>query len=386
VVDPEAPDRLTDEAYDGRSSAIAYGSQQALGGIGVWRHLKDAAQPILHIRVSDGDGSGGVSRLFLHYDHRLLADRRGPPPPLGYIVENREIRRALLARAKELPRLRHLTPAKVAGAERGNGCATLHLADGRAIAARLLVAADGRNSPLRNDAGIGITQWSYPQTGIVCTVQHERPHEGVAHEHFLPAGPFAMLPMVPLNGQNRSSIVWTERNEIAAAMLALDDDSLGREMERRFGLSLGRLRPASRRFGYPLSLSHADRYADHRLALVGDAVHAIHPIAGQGLNLGLRDVAALAECIVDACRLGLDPGQSTALERYERWRRFDTMALIAVTDSLNRLFSNDLAPLRLVRDLGLAAVNQAAPLKRLFMRHAMGVAGDPPRLVRGEPL
>jgi 2-octaprenyl-6-methoxyphenol hydroxylase len=386
VIDAEAPDRMTDEAYDGRSSAIAYGSQQALEGIGVWRHMKDAAQPILHIRVSDGDGSGGVSRLFLHYDHRLLADRRGPPPPLGFIVENRETRRALLARAKELPRLRHLSPAKVAGAERSAGHATVHLADGRAIAARLLIAADGRNSPLRGEAGIGVTQWSYAQTGIVCTVHHELPHEGVAHEHFLPAGPFAMLPMVSIAGQSRSSIVWTERDEIAAAMLALDDETFGLEMERRFGLSLGRLKPGSRRFGYPLSLSHADRYVDHRLALVGDAAHAIHPIAGQGLNLGLRDVAALAECIVDAQRLGLDPGQSTALERYERWRRFDTMALIAVTDSLNRLFSNDLAPVRLVRDLGLAAVNQVAPLKRLFMRHAMGVIGDLPRLVRGEPL
>jgi 2-octaprenyl-6-methoxyphenol hydroxylase len=386
VIDAEPPDSMTSAAYDGRSSAIAYGSQRALAGIGIWKHLSGAAQPIRHIRVSDGDGSGGVSRLFLHYDHRLLQEKRRAPPPLGFIVENREIRRALMARAKELPPLRHLTPARIDRTERDSVTATAHLADGRAVAGKILIAADGRTSPLRAEAGIGVTQWNYPQTGIVCTVNHELPHEGVAHEHFLPAGPFAMLPMVPAGEQQRSSIVWTERNEIAASMLALDDNAFGAEMERRFGLSLGRLRPASRRFGYPLSLSHAERYIDHRLALVGDAAHAIHPIAGQGLNLGLRDVAALAECIVDAWRLGLDIGNSIALERYERWRRFDTMALIAVTDSLNRLFSNDLAPVRLVRDLGLAAVNQIAPLKRLFMRHAMGVVGDLPRLVRGERL
>jgi 2-octaprenyl-6-methoxyphenol hydroxylase len=386
VVDAESPDRMTDEAYDGRSSAIAFGSQQALASLGIWKHLAGAAQPILHIRVSDGDGAGGVSRLFLHYDHRLLRDRRGPPPPLGFIVENLEIRRALLARAKELPSLRHEAPARIGGMERNGAAVTARLADGRSIAGKLLVAADGRNSPLRTEARIGLTQWSYPQTGIVCTVNHDLPHAGVAHEHFLPAGPFAMLPMVPAGKQQRSSIVWTERNEISAAMLALDDDRFGLEMERRFGPSLGRLRAASRRFGYPLSLSHADRYIDHRLALVGDAAHAIHPIAGQGLNLGLRDVAALAECIVDAWRLGLDIGNAIALERYERWRRFDTMALIAVTDSLNRLFSNDLAPVRLARDLGLAAVNRIAPLKRFFMQHAMGVVGDLPRLVRGERL
>jgi len=386
VIDAETPDHMTGDAYDGRSSAVAYGSQQALAGLGIWKFLSGAAQPIRHIRVSDGDGAGGVSRLFLHYDHRLLRDRRGPPPPLGFIVENREIRRALLDRAKKLSRLRHIAPARIERTERSGVTATAHLSDGRAIAGKILIAADGRTSPLRTEAGIGVTQWSYPQTGIVCTVNHEIAHESVAHEHFLPAGPFAMLPMVPAGKQQRSSIVWTERNDVAAAMLDLNEDDFAAEMERRFGMSLGRLRPASRRFGYPLSLSHAERYIDHRLALVGDAAHAIHPIAGQGLNLGLRDVAALAECIVDAWRLGLDIGNALALESYERWRRFDTMALIAVTDSLNRLFSNDLPPVRLVRDLGLAAVNQIAPLKRLFMRHAMGIVGDLPRLVRGERL
>jgi 2-octaprenyl-6-methoxyphenol hydroxylase len=208
---------MTGEAYDGRSSAIAFGSQQALQGIGVWRHLKDAAQPILHIRVSDGDGAGGVSRLYLHYDHRLLADRRGPPPALGFIVENREIRRALMTRANELPRLRHLAPARVSRAERGGGNATPHLADGRAIAAKLLIAADGRCLPLRSEAGINVTQWNYAQTGIICTVHHELPHEA------WPTG-ISCRPVLrhATDGAgrraNRSSIVWTERNEIAAAM------------------------------------------------------------------------------------------------------------------------------------------------------------------------
>ena len=301
-------------------------------------------------------------------------------------MENRVIRRALLNRLAELSAVAHVAPASVAAVERTPDAAVLRLKDGRSIAGRLAVAADGRNSPVRAAAGIRATQWAYAQTGIVCTVAHEKPHGGVAHEHFLPAGPFAMLPMVDGEGVHRSSIVWTERHELAPAMMALDDAAFAAEIERRFGPSLGRLRPIGGRFAYPLTLVHAERYVDHRLALLGDAAHAIHPIAGQGLNLGLRDVAAMAEAIVDAQRLGLDIGDSLALERYQRWRRFDNLVLMAVTDSMNRLFSNDIAPLRLVRDLGLAAVNHLPPLKRLFTRHAMGMTGDLPRLVRGERL
>ncbi len=245
-----------------------------------------------------------------------------------------------------------------------------------------MAACDGRNSPLRRAAGIRTIEWNYPQVSIVCTVSHEAPHRGVAVEHFLPAGPFAILPMTG----HRSSIVWTERADLAPRLMALDDAGFTRELARRFGDFLGALEVVGPRWSYPLSLMHAERYSAPRLALVGDAAHVIHPIAGQGLNLGIRDIAALAELVVDARRLGLDIANPDALERYERWRRFDNVMLAAVTDGLNRLFSNALPPVKLARDLGLAAVDRLPPLKRFLMRHAMGVVGDLPRLVRGEPL
>ncbi|MFZ5791353.1 MAG: UbiH/UbiF/VisC/COQ6 family ubiquinone biosynthesis hydroxylase [Pseudomonadota bacterium] len=386
--------------YDGRSSAIAEGSKRVLEGLGLWAGMARAACPILDIRVSDARVGEPASLLFLHYDHRDLAEpaavrgagigrRRAPPAkpgPMGYIVENRAIRMALLAAVAARPQIRHLAPADAVGFARHDGMAELRLKDGTSFLARLVVAADGRGSPIRAAAGIRITAWDYPQSGIVCTIGHELPHGHVAHEHFLPSGPFAVLPMVDDESGHRSSIVWTETRELVPAIMALDPDAFAREIERRFGTSLGRIRLLGGRWAYPLRLQHAERYVAPRLALVGDAAHAIHPIAGQGLNLGLRDVAALAETIVDAHRLGLDIGVGEPLARYERWRRFDNMMLMAATDLLNRLFSNDLAPLRLVRDLGLGAVNRLPPLKRLFMRHAMGLVGDLPRLTRGERL
>lgn len=372
VVDRETPAAMLAEPFDGRTTALAYGSQRLLAGIGLWPHVAAAAEPILEIRVADG-----ASPLFLHYDHRALGDA-----PLGWIVENRVLRRGLFARMAELPGLLHLAPRTVLGVAYGAGGATAELSDGSRVRARLVAAADGRGSPLRRAAGIGVVEFPYPQTGIVCTVRHAEPHRGVAVEHFLPAGPFAILPMTG----RRSSIVWTERKDLAPRLMALDEAGFAAELGRRFGDFLGALAIEGPRWSYPLSLLHARRYAAPRLALVGEAAHAIHPIAGQGLNLGIRDVAALAELVVDARRLGLDIGNPGLLRRYESRRRLDSLLLAAVTDGLNRLFSNEVAPLRLVRDLGLAAVERLPPVKRLFMRHAMGTLGDLPRLLRGEPL
>ncbi len=394
VVDREDPAAQLDEGFDGRSASIARGSQQALEGIGLWDHLKDEAEPILDIRVSDGRVGAAASRLFLHYDHRDVDEG-----PLGFIIENRMIRRALHARSGGLAaQLTRRAPCELVELERMAGRVTARIADDEGVAqvtAQVAISAEGRDATLRERAGIGTTKWEYGQSGIVCTVAHERPHHGVAHENFLPSGPVAMLPMT--DGEDgegskkgrrvhRSSIVWTERQALVPAMMALDAPAFSGEIQRRFGDSLGALRAIGGRWAHPLSLIHAERYVDHRLALVGDAAHSIHPIAGQGLNLGLRDVAALAETLVDARRLGLDLGAADVLARYERWRRFDNLMLIVATDSLNRLFSNDLGPVRLARDLGLAAVNRMPPLKKLFMRHAMGLVGDLPRLIRGQAL
>lgn len=392
LIDKADPAGFTEAAYDGRSSAIARGSQQALAALGIWRELAPAAQPILDIRVSDGRLDRPASRLVLDYAHDEVAERAvpgAPPAPLGYIVENRAIRSALNACVARAERLTVLAPAAVArlALPRDAGPVRFSLDDGTQISARLLIGADGRGSAVRAAAGIRTTEWAYPQSGIVCTVGHERPHNGLAHEHFLPSGPFAMLPMVDgPDGQPRSSLVWTERRALVPAMMALDDAAFGHELERRFGRTLGRLRPLGRRWAYPLSLMHAERYTAPRVALVGDAAHVIHPIAGQGLNLGLRDVAALAETVVDAHRVGLDIGDAGVLAGYQRWRRADNLLLTVVTDGLNRLFSNDIGPLRLARDLGLAVVDRLPPLKRAFMRHAMGLTGDLPRLIKGERL
>lgn len=370
VVEAGDPEAALDAGFDGRCSAIALSSKRMLVRLGLWEELAPDAAPMLDIRVSEGS-----SRLFLHYDHRDVGTE-----PFGFMVENRLLRRALLTCMRQQPGIRLIAPDRIVQLERfGDGVAA-RLASGGRLRAPLVVAADGRASRIRDEAGIRVTRWAYGQTAIVCTVRHQRSHDFVAHEHFLPAGPFAILPLLP---GDRSSIVWTERAALAPLIMGGSDAQFLAELGRRFGDFLGTLALEGPRFSHPLSLQYAERSIDRRLALVGDAAHAMHPIAGQGLNMGFRDVAALAELLDDAKQRREDLGDARLLARYQRWRRFDNTLMLAMTDGLNRLFSNDIAPIRLARDLGLAGVNRMPPLKRLFMRHAMGIAGPLPRLMQG---
>ncbi|HEX3429872.1 MAG TPA: FAD-dependent monooxygenase [Rhizomicrobium sp.] len=374
LVDPLPPSKTLAVEFDGRVSAISYSSARMLEVLGVWKKLKGDAEPIRDILVTDAKIGHSPSPFSLHFDHREIGE------PLGYIAENRHIRAALLERAAAAETLEIANPDRVGGFAPASSSVTVQLESGRTVSAHVLVAADGRESASREQVGIGVISWSYPQRGIVATVEHERPHNGVAYEHFLPSGPFAILPMTG----NRSSLVWTEREEIAGSLLTLPQPDFEDEIARRFGAHLGSIRVHGPRWSYPLSFHLAREYVRSRFALIGDAAHGIHPIAGQGLNLGFKDVAALAEVLLDAARLGLDFGTPDVLRRYERWRRFDSFALAAATDGLNRLFSNDFPPLRLVRDLGLGIVDGIGPLRRFFMRHAGGAVGELPRLLRGE--
>lgn len=373
VVDRESPGRAkntrADAKTDGRVSAIALSSQRLLEGVGAWDSLGPFAQPIEHIRVAEAG-----TPYFVHYDAREVGNE-----PFGFMVENRILRRELGRRISDLDGLALFAPAKIATLERGPFGVEAQLADGRRIRAMLAVAADGAGSRTRTDAGIGTAKAAYGQTAIVCTVRHERPHCAIAHELFHPAGPFAILPM---QGR-RAAIVWSERQDLGPLFSALGPDAFAEELTRRAGDFLGRMRLDSPRWTYPLSVQFAHRMVAERLVLAGDAAHALHPVAGQGLNMGLRDAAALADVLAEAKGLGLDLGSAQVLERYGRWRRFDNALMLAMTDGLVRLFSNDLGPLRQLRGLGLSAVNRVPPLRRLFARHAMGVVGDLPRLMRG---
>ncbi len=372
IIEAADPAALARPGTDGRSIAVALSAQRVFAGCGVWPLMAAEAEPILEIRVTDG-----AAPVFLHYDHEAIGDE-----PFGWIVENTTIRRAVHRRLTELPGAHVLAPARAVAVERHATHAAITLADGRKLRAALVVAADGRASATRQGAGIGVQVFPYHQSGIVCTLAHAEPHHGVAHERFLPSGPFAILPMTG----NRSSIVWTERLHLADAIIGQNDADFLAELETRFGDFLGPIALAGPRFHYPLTLQIAARAIDRRLALVGDAAHGMHPVAGQGMNMGIRDVAALAEAVVDASRLGLDIGGPDVLERYQRWRRFDNLLMLGLTDALVRLFSNEIAPLKLARDLGLAAVQAMPGMKRVFMKHAMGVVGDLPRMMRGELL
>ena len=373
VVDTLSPEKALDAGFDGRVSALAYSSVRMLTALGVWPHMAGQAQPITEILVTDGKPDAPASPFSLHFDSAEVG-----APSLGHIVENRHIRAALYAAIPA--NLSYIAPAGVTRLEQAPGHAIVHLSTGEKIRSALAVAADGRDSKLRGQQGIGVVGWSYPQTGIVATVAHERPHNGVAYEHFLPSGPFAILPMT----QNRSSLVWTEARSKVPAMMALGEDEFNAEVARRFGSHLGATKVVGGRWIYPLSFHLARNFFRPRFALAGDCAHGIHPIAGQGLNLGLKDAAALVETLLDAARLGRDIGALDTLKRYERWRRFDSLAMAASTDALNRLFSNDIAPLRHLRDLGLGVVDSIGPARRFFMRHAGGDIGKLPKLLKGE--
>lgn len=364
-------------AFDGRAYAIARGSRALLQAAGLWDRLPDPPCPIHGIRVSDGKTGRQAAPFFLHFDvaEAGLAPASSVESAFGWLVEARALRRALNGLLHDAPHLEVHAPATVEVIRRAEGAEVI-LASGARLACRLVIAAEGRESPLRHAAGIPITRFSYRQSGIVAAIAHERPHNNIALEHFLPAGPFAQLPMSPTaEAEHVSAIVWTERPAVAQRLMALDNPAFGVEISRRLGSHLGALRPIGRRWLYPLSALHAHRYIDTRLALVGDAAHGIHPIAGQGLNLGFQDAIALADLVIEALAKGADPGDLALLARYQKARRGPNLLMLATTDALDRLFSNDFPPLRLARDLGIAAVHRLPPLKRLFMRQAMGLPG-----------
>ena len=372
LIDRDTPADQRQDAFDGRGSAVSLASKRVLAGLGIWDAIEEKG-PILDIRVSDGP-----SRLFLHYDHRTVGDE-----PMGWIIENRFLRRALHKIVAQTPNVDWLAPAAAAGFERGPGWVSLTLTDGRRLTAPLLVGAEGRKSQVRDWAGITVRRIDYRQTGIVCAVEHEKPHNGIAHERFLPIGPLALL---PLEHPNRSSVVWTEDPAKVADFLALSDEDFAFEIERRFGPWLGKLSMVGPRWNYPLTALMANRFYGDRIVLAGDSAHGVHPIAGQGVNLAFRDAAALAEIVADGLRLGLDPGSMESLGRYETWRRFDSFASAAAFDGLNTLFSNDALLVRAARDFGLGLVDRLPALKRRFVAEAAGLTGDLPRLFKSERL
>lgn len=369
VVDAAPLPPMALPAFDGRAFAIALGSRRLLDAAGVWGMLPEPPGPILGIRVADGRPGERASPLSLHFDHADVGDE-----PFGWMVEARALRVALNARLPLLPGLSVFAPA-TASVERAAEGVGIRLSTGQVIRASLVVGAEGRHSPLRRAAGIAVTRLDYHCLGIVGAVAHEKPHHNQALEQFLPSGPFAQLPMNGIDGHPHvSAIVWTERTAIARRCLALDDAAYGRQIAARIGDHLGAVTPIGRRWSYPLSAMHAVRYTGERLALVGDAAHGIHPIAGQGLNLGFRDVAALSGLVIAAVAAGADPGAPTLLARYQAARRPDSLAMLGTTHVLERLFTSRLPPLRLARRLGIAAVDRMPGLKRFFAGRAMGLA------------
>lgn len=376
VIDARPAPARAERGFDGRAYALAQASKRLLSAIGVWPALLAEAQPILRIMASDGRAGEGAAPFFLNFNAAEIEEG-----PMGFMVEDRHLYAAFLD-AMAAAGVRLLSSESVVAQDVEPGGIRVTLASGGTITARLLVGCDGRASGTATRAGIGRTGWGYGQTALVTAVEHDLPHGGTAHQFFMPEGPLAIL---PLRG-NRSSIVWSERDARAAAIQALPDADYLAALRPRFGQFLGNITLAGDRFTYPLSLTLANRFVAQRVALVGDAAHGVHPIAGQGLNLGLRDVAALAEVLSDAARRGEDIAAIDVLERYERWRRFDTTVMALGMDTVNRLFSNDNPLLRLGRDIGMGAVSALPGLRRRFMRQAAGLEGDLPRLMRGLPV
>jgi 2-octaprenyl-6-methoxyphenol hydroxylase len=377
LIDALAGTVRQEDDFDGRSYALALTSTRLLEGIGVWNAVAPNAQPMLEIKVTDGRAGDGPSPMFMHFDHAEIEEG-----PMGFMVEDRHLRRVLMEAVGETDGITLLDCETVVAQQVEATGVTLTLASGKTLRSRLAIGADGRGTGTGARAGIKRIGWEYGQTALVCAIAHELPHHGVAHQFFMPPGPLAILPLT----ENRSSIVWSESTANAAAIHGLPDEAYLDVLRPRFGSFLGEVSLAGARYTYPLGLSLAHRMVASRVALVGDAAHGVHPIAGQGLNAGMRDIAALAEVIADAARRGEDIGSDAALARYQEWRRFDNTTLALATDSFNRLFSNDNPLVRVARDIGMAAVNGLPGLRRRFIREAAGLTGDLPRLMQGKPL
>ena len=377
VVDARQPDARAETGFDGRAYALSIASKRLLGAIGVWGDLADKVQPILQIKASDGVAGQRPAPFFLTFDHAEIEEG-----PMGFMAEDRHLYAAFLA-AMRAADVTLISGESVVAQEAGAAGVSVTLASGRVLRAALLLGCDGRGSGVASRAGIARTGWGYGQTALVTAVAHQGHHGGVAQQYFMPSGPLAIL---PLAGGHNSSIVWGEEAAAAAAIQALPDAAYLEALQLRFGDFLGPIALAGDRFTYPLSLSLANSFTAKRVALVGDAAHGVHPIAGQGLNLGLRDVGALAEVLILAQRRGEDIGAADVLERYQRWRRFDSTALALGMDGVNRLFSNDNPILRAGRDLGLGLVGAVPSLRRGFMRHAAGLTGEVPRLLQGKAI
>jgi len=368
VVDADDPETLLNADYDGRCSAIARSVYNAFVALDLWDHMEPEAGIIEDIRVTDGK-----SPLFLHFDSLDLVG-----VPFGYMLENRTIRKALLKTLPEMDRATYLAPKRVTKLDRSPSEVNACLDDDTTIKAKLVIGADGRGSWVRRSANIDVTKWSYDQTAIVCTVESEKPHLNVAQEHFRSTGPFAILPMPG----HRSSIVWTETSRTAPVLIGLNDEDFQAELAERFGDYLGEVKVVGPRWSYPLTLQFAKRSIDQRLALVGDASHGMHPVAGQGFNMGARDACALAELIIQTKQLGLDIGAGRVLDDYDRWRHFDNHLMLASTDAIVKLFSNNIAPIRFARDVGLAIVDQLPFAKKFFTKSAMGLVGELPEIMK----